>query len=759
MRVLHAERLWRRLRAIRVTWKVLVVALLADALMSFLVSGAMGGPRLDYHVGDVVRSEIIASEPLSVVDAERTDEARQLASDAVLPVFDYAADRNTAVVDSLETSLANLRGTFAAASSGGRRAQSAESFAKDHVADFPLGDEASLVTFARHEFAASLSESVLDALRRRSTGYILGDDVAAHPQLVVRNVATNDSYPVLFRDVVRLSEAKDGLRADISRISALHEAEQTRLASTLASLIAPTLVPNPNLTAAARRDAGADVPDVLDEYRAGDVIAYRNQPVDARISRALAALALRSQAPNRAARIAAIFLFIGIALLALWSLAGRAGNGGGLSQPGTFLMMTALLLAQLALTRLGAEIVGNYTVAPRGALHASPQYLFAIPFAAAPLVAALLLDGSFALFAGLALAPLVALMTAADPGGGTALGMYSIVGAASVMWTGSRYRTRLVVFQAGLSVLAGNVVGVGIVSLMSVASSAPISVHLANLGAAAESALVAGGFAALALPVAERVFGVLTDVRLLELAHADSWLLRELAIRAPGTHQHSFVMSSVANEAAKAIGANPLLARVGAYYHDIGKLHAPEMFVENQQGGPNPHDGLEPVESARLILRHVSYGVELAKEHGLPPQVIEMITGHHGTRSLHFFLEKAKEQLPPGVEIDERLFRYPGPKPQTREAAILMLSDGCEAAVRSLDDPSRPNVAALVGKIADTVVGDHQLEECGITLSDVARVRDSIVDTLVSLHHRRIKYPGFNAQVEPHTASEVGSLD
>jgi cyclic-di-AMP phosphodiesterase PgpH len=184
--------------------------------------------------------------------------------------------------------------------------------------------------------------------------------------------------------------------------------------------------------------------------------------------------------------------------------------------------------------------------------------------------------------------------------------------------------------------------------------------------------------------------------------------------------------------------------RVGAYYHDIGKLHAPEMFVENQRGGPNPHDRLDPFESARQIMRHVSYGVELAREAGLPPQVMEMITGHHGTRTLHVFLEKAKRLAPDGAPVDESPFRYPGPKPQTRESAILMLADGCEAAVRSLDDPSREQVDAIVGKIADAVVADHQFDECGITFEEVARVRAAIADTLVNLHHRRVKYPGFN---------------
>ena len=279
--------------------------------------------------------------------------------------------------------------------------------------------------------------------------------------------------------------------------------------------------------------------------------------------------------------------------------------------------------------------------------------------------------------------------------------------------------------------------------------------HVAtNVGLAVLGAVLTAALAAILLPVVERVFHVPTDVRLLELANADHKLLRELAINAPGTHQHSYVMSSVATEAAKAIGANPLLVRIGAYFHDVGKLHAPHMFVENLRGAPNPHDELDPVESARIIIRHVSYGLERAEAAGLPPQVCELITGHHGTRTLHFFLEKARRQAPEGEAVDESLFRYPGPKPQTKESAILMLADGAEAAVRSLDVPTREKVDAIIRKIADTVVADNQLDECGITLAEVSRVREVIVETLLHLHHKRIAYPGFNPTPE-ETASQA----
>jgi len=215
-------------------------------------------------------------------------------------------------------------------------------------------------------------------------------------------------------------------------------------------------------------------------------------------------------------------------------------------------------------------------------------------------------------------------------------------------------------------------------------------------------------------------------------------------------------VSTIATEAAKAIGANALLVRIGAYYHDIGKLHAPHMFIENQMGGPNPHDRIKPFESAKYIVRHVTWGVRKAKEAGLPPQIAELITGHHGTRVIHYFYDRAQREARPGVAISPDNFRYPGPKPQTKESAILMLADAAEAAVRSLDAPDRDQVEAIIHRIADAVVADGQLDECGITLAEVSRVRAALTDALVSLYHRRVRYPGFNPPKEGEAGSAPG---
>ena len=255
-----------------------------------------------------------------------------------------------------------------------------------------------------------------------------------------------------------------------------------------------------------------------------------------------------------------------------------------------------------------------------------------------------------------------------------------MISCAAAVYGIGRYRERQSVTLAGLFV--GVVNAAMAIALLAYAEQ-PLTLNsiLLALGLGFVGGLLTAIFAAGGLPINESLFGILTDVKLLELSNADLPVLGQLALRAPGTNQHSHAVGQLAEDASRAVGANPLLARIGALYHDIGKVAAPEYFVENQQG-ENPHDHMRPSQSARIITSHVTYGVKLAKEINLPKKIADFIPQHHGTRTLHFFLRKAQAEAKPGEVIDEKDFRYPGPKPQFKEAAIMMLADSCEAAAR-----------------------------------------------------------------------------
>jgi len=242
------------------------------------------------------------------------------------------------------------------------------------------------------------------------------------------------------------------------------------------------------------------------------------------------------------------------------------------------------------------------------------------------------------------------------------------------------------------------------------------------------------------LPLFEAVFGVTTELTLLELSDLNHPLVRRMTLESPGTFHHSQVVGMLGESAARAIGANSLLIRVGANFHDIGKMLKPRYFAENQ-GGTNPHDELTPRMSALVIASHVKDGIELGREWGLPESVLAFIPEHHGTSVMQYFYRKALDnETDRTVLVDD--FRYPGPRPRSKETAILMLADGCEASVRSLRRPTMSRVREMVRKIFDGKMAEGELDECGLTLQELAQIREAFIPILVGIHHQRVSYPG-----------------
>ena len=240
--------------------------------------------------------------------------------------------------------------------------------------------------------------------------------------------------------------------------------------------------------------------------------------------------------------------------------------------------------------------------------------------------------------------------------------------------------------------------------------------------------------------VIERTFGLLSDISLVELSNTNKPLLRQLSEEAPGTFQHSIQVANLAYEVATKIGANALLVKTGAFYHDIGKLYNPDYFTENQHGKFNPHEKLSPLQSASIIVGHVTKGVELAKKHKLPNQIIDFIKTHHGTSRVEYFYRKYQQENP-DKEIKEELFRYPGPKPFSKETAILMMCDAIEAASRSLDEYTPETIGKLVDKIIDNQFKNGQFDDSTLTLQDISTAKALLKVKLQNIYHTRVKYP------------------
>jgi hypothetical protein len=372
---------------------------------------------------------------------------------------------------------------------------------------------------------------------------------------------------------------------------------------------------------------------------------------------------------------------------------------------------------------------------------------FFLPTAAIGMLLAILLDASLATV----VVALVAIIGGAVNGGSLEFTAYVFLGGMAGI-VAIRRGDRLQVFvQAAAAVF---VVNAAVVTIFSLLGARDVRGVLELWFASAVSAAGSGVAAVGTFAVLGSVFGILTVFQLLELANPSQPLLRRLLVETPGTYHHSLMVGNLAERAAEAIGADPLVTRVAAYYHDVGKLANPLGFIENQAGGENIHDQLDPAVSAQILKQHVADGIDLAYRGRLPKALIAYIPQHHGTAIMSYFYARAKEQAaepyggPTTAEgakaaaaVDQRTFRHVGPKPQTREAALIMLADGVEASVRSLASRDEPAIRAMVSRIIEERIVDDQFDECDLTLRDLELIREAFVGQLLGMYHTRIAYP------------------
>lgn len=288
------------------------------------------------------------------------------------------------------------------------------------------------------------------------------------------------------------------------------------------------------------------------------------------------------------------------------------------------------------------------------------------------------------------------------------------------------------------------------VAALEIIQGVPYKAYLVHAAAAAGSTFVVGIFIQAFLPIIEQAFGIATSMTLMDYSDANQPLLRKLAMDAPGTFSHSLLIGSIAEAAAEAIGANGLLCRVGAYYHDIGKISKAGYFVENQMGSTSRHEQLSPAMSQLVIAGHVKDGIEIAKEFGLPAVLRQFIETHHGTTLMEYFYHEArKKQDDKQTSVSEAEFRYPGPKPKSKEAAIVMLSDAVESAARSLTDHTHAKIESMVHTIAMKRLQDGQFDECDLTLRELSQIEISLSKSLAAHHHGRIAYPKTEDKPKP----------
>ena len=724
--------------------------LLVVLTVPLLLGSFSSGSAQEYKEGDVVRESVVARTDSTGIDIAETERRRNAAREATRPVFNFDSTRGATSARSFRAAWEDLR-------------KQSEAAPAQVLTWSGEGGNAVARAIAAHDFSQDELDRLVRMVRDVADKYIYddvdGERLTREIVLVdVRNPSGQMIMPGPRTRMMSLSEARRELELRILSFPGWTQEHKAALVSAILPLVRPNVVLDQTATATARETEANKIPNVTISLKRNQVIAREGDTVTPNMLAQFAAMKTTGQEGRPWHHLIGLVLIVFAVYWAVWKFTEHRSKATilALTRNRAFALVGSAIVVQTVLMRVGFTlsdaIAGRMTSAPMN----EPMFWnLAIPFAAGALLVVLLVDTELAFLTGIVTTLFAGMMAPT----GVQVALFAMISCAAAVYGIGRYRERQSVTLGGLFV--GVVNAVMALALLAYAEQ-PFSLKAVLLAIVCGflGGLLTAIFAAGGLPVNESLFGILTDVKLLELSNADLPVLGQLALRAPGTNQHSHAVGQLAEDACRAVGANPLLARIGALYHDIGKVAAPEYFVENQQGN-NPHDHMRPSQSARIITSHVTYGMKLAKEINLPEKIADFIPQHHGTRTLHFFLRKAQSQAKPGEIIDEKDFRYPGPKPRFKEAAIMMLADSCEAAARSLARPDPENIRAIVVKIVDAIVTDGQLDECDLTMQELTTIREAVIGSLTAIYHARIDYPGFNPpQVTgPLSALPSGELD
>ncbi len=556
--------------------------------------------------------------------------------------------------------------------------------------------------------------------------------------LLVRVPGSGEERVPDYDAIVDLDEARRQAREEVRAAAALPPEEREILAGLVASFVDANLSYDPQATTARKAAAAAAVPPVRILVGEGTIRARAGEKLTPET------VALVEAARESVERRFGVSEFLGmltvLAMLAFFLYRYSHYHQRHFKK---IRNLHALLVLVLLLTML---VAGGMLWVVRGIVDnlSDPfdhveSYTYVIPLGAGAILVALLANGRIAIVYSAFAAVLFGALNGWDA--------LRLVWALLVQFAGvyaiSTYRERAALLRAGLVVGGAGAAAALAVEVLG-GRGDPLERVLFGAGLAFVGGAVGVGLlVSFVLPLFEGLFHVLTDIRLLELSNVDHPLLSQLAVKAPGSYNHSLVVGTLAQEAAGAIGANSLFCRVSAFYHDIGKMQKPEYYVENQHGA-NPHDRLSPSMSALVIAAHVKDGIRIAREAGLPEQIVDIISQHHGTRLMTYFYDKARRNSDPSLgPVSEEDFRYPGPKPRTAEAAIFMLADAVEAAARTVEEPTPSRLREVIRKVTNAIVLDRQLDECELTFADLERIQEALLRTLVGMHHHRLDYPGF----------------
>jgi putative nucleotidyltransferase with HDIG domain len=722
----------------RLTHQALIdgaVGLVIILALCLLLLRSYQNPSVDLLAPDSLASEdILAPEDLKVADPVETKRQRDQAVGGVLPVFDFNVRAARGATQTIE----ELFKVGREAGDGDLRARIEERVG------IPLGVD-QVEVLAQHGFSSELERLMIEhlesvmmtpiinsrtQLRKLGVSAIYRRDLKTNQEAMVSDLTT-------IRDKLMASAL---LRSDRIVWPASYSARERRiLGEILGSFVVANTEYNETETEQRRAAAREAVPEVTVAVEKGQPIISAGERVTPIKAALLKQAAKQRPLGQRAMEFAGTFVIVSLLVLVLWQYLSRYQRKH-IRVRRHFLLQMVTFFITVGLARIfftmGSAMSYWSNSSP---FNEEMAYKYLAPLAVGAVLVTLLTDAHAAFVFSAALTVFVGVLSS-----NVYLAAYTLVSSAGAIYHLQHCRDRSSLVKAGLWIGAVNAAATLALDLLG-ANEPELLPVVFDVVCGFISGLLATMVGSLVLPLFEWLFQITTNFKLLELSNLNLPLLKELAERAPGTYHHSIVVGLLAESGAEAIGGDALFARVACLYHDIGKTVRPSYFVENQSYMENRHDRLSPKMSSIVLANHVKQGIEIGREHKLPPRIIAIIPEHHGTGLMKYFYYKArKESGDLNAHNLEQEFRYPGPKPQTKEAAIIMIADSVEAAARTIPDPTPQKLRSMIDTIITRIRDDGQFDECDITLRELRIVADSFVKVLMGIHHHRIAYPGYD---------------
>ncbi len=727
------------------------IALCLSLLLSLLLTPQIHVTPEDYKIGLIAAKDVKADRDFLVEDRVSTEQKAAEAARDIRSVFDYDDDIPNQIAANVRKAFGTMRETLAASE---QTALDASPHAGDAVSsarsrklfERALGVNVSGEEFAileRHRYDQDLAVKLMKLITSLYTRELLtGDTFSTHDQhngIIVRNIGTqNRETHNSVSSIRHLKNVGPVIERRANSLFGNEPGETKRVAVSLAGkLIQPNLTYNKNATEAQKKHILATVKPVFFQVQKDEMIVREGEKITSIVLDKLQALS--NTRSKRSISPIAIFLGMFLTVLSLAVILYHLAkhylmNNPALTNVDLLFLSTAALL-QIVLVRVGM-FVSEAVNRAFPAFHTEATS-YAIPFAVGAMLVGVLANRHLALLFSIFSSFLIAFLFEAK----ITMALFAFFGGVAASYHLSHCRQRSAFFRAGFFLAFINAMAIVFFSLMFPGTTSALDI-VVKLTMGILGGLICGIFVAGIVPLFENMFAYTTDIKLLELANLNQPIFQRMIMEAPGTYHHSVVVASLVEAAAEAIKANSLLAKVSAYYHDIGKINKAQYFIENQRNGDNKHEKLSPKMSSRIIVMHVKEGCELAAKEKLGKEITNIIREHHGTGLVSFFFDKAKKDKDPSIRsLPESDFRYPGPKPQTREAGLVLLADVLEASSRTLSNPTPARIKNLVRERIEKVFMDGQFDECELTVSDLNKVAESFTRILNGIFHHRIDYP------------------